>query len=65
MAGSGTLLEALHLGKTVIAVPNESLMDNHQAEVAEALAEQGYIIQSTPEYVPSSFVLTKEISYQR
>ena len=48
--GSGSLLEALHLQKPVIAVPNESLMDNHQVEVAKALSDEGYLLQSSPGY---------------
>src|SRR5271169_7067302 len=30
--GSGSVLEALHLGKLFVVVPNASLMDNHQAD---------------------------------
>ena len=48
--GSGSVLEALHLGKLLVVVPNASLMDNHQAEVAKALADSGYLIQSSPTY---------------
>ena len=47
LAGSGSLLEALHLGKSIIAVPNASLMDNHQVELASALSDQGYILHSS------------------
>jgi beta-1,4-N-acetylglucosaminyltransferase len=46
--GSGSVLEALHMGKVLVVVPNASLMDNHQAEVAKALADSGYLIQSSP-----------------
>jgi len=48
--GSGSILEALHLGKLLITVPNSSLMDNHQVELAKALSERGYLLQSPPEY---------------
>lgn len=48
--GSGSILEALHLGKLLLVVPNSSLMDNHQAEVAKALSEEGYLLESSPEY---------------
>jgi len=48
--GSGSILEVLHLGKLLIAVPNSSLMDNHQVELAKALSERGYLLQSPPEY---------------
>jgi beta-1,4-N-acetylglucosaminyltransferase len=45
------------MGKVLVAVPNASLMDNHQAEVAKALSDEGYLLQSTPKY-PSSASLT-------
>ena len=47
------MLEALHMGKVLVVVPNASLMDNHQAEVAKALSDEGYLLQSIPKY-PSS-----------
>jgi beta-1,4-N-acetylglucosaminyltransferase len=50
ISGSGSILEALHLGKKLIAVPNSTLMDNHQVEVANALAEHEYILSSSPRY---------------
>ena len=50
MVGSGSVLEALHLGKVLVVVPNTSLMDNHQVEVANALSDEGYLLQSTPKY---------------
>ncbi|EJU05656.1 glycosyltransferase family 1 protein [Dacryopinax primogenitus] len=51
-AGSGTILDVLRAGKPLIAVPNTSLMDNHQAELANALSKQGYLTASTPETLP-------------
>jgi beta-1,4-N-acetylglucosaminyltransferase len=50
ITGSGSILEVLHLGKLLVAVPNSSLMDNHQAELAKALSDEGYLLQSWPEY---------------
>ncbi|KAH6655493.1 hypothetical protein BKA67DRAFT_560855 [Truncatella angustata] len=44
-AGAGTILEALTVDARVIVVPNTSLMDNHQLELAEELDKQGYLIQ--------------------
>jgi UDP-N-acetylglucosamine transferase subunit ALG13 len=41
------------MGKVVVVVPNASLMGNHQAEVAKALSDEGYLLQSTPKYPPS------------
>ncbi|KAI1081251.1 glycosyltransferase family 1 protein [Whalleya microplaca] len=43
-AGSGSLLEALPLGTNIIAVPNTSLMGNHQAEIAIELEKDNYVI---------------------
>ncbi|RMD41003.1 hypothetical protein DV735_g4104, partial [Chaetothyriales sp. CBS 134920] len=43
-AGSGSILDALRLGVPLIVVPNEALMDNHQVELAQVLAEQEYVI---------------------
>ncbi|KAJ1975862.1 UDP-N-acetylglucosamine transferase subunit ALG13 [Dimargaris xerosporica] len=45
-AGSGTILECLTRAKPLVAVVNDSLMDNHQLELAEALAEQGYLVST-------------------
>jgi beta-1,4-N-acetylglucosaminyltransferase len=41
--GSGTILDVLRLGKPLIVVPNPTLLDNHQEELASALQAQGYL----------------------
>jgi beta-1,4-N-acetylglucosaminyltransferase len=56
--GSGSVLEALHLGKLLIVVPNTSLMDNHQAEVAKALSDEGFLLETSPRYTQLLSVLT-------
>ncbi|KAB2572185.1 Glycosyl transferase family 28 [Lasiodiplodia theobromae] len=43
-AGSGSILDALRLNVPLIVVPNPSLLDNHQQELAEVLEQQGYVI---------------------
>jgi len=44
LKGSGTILDALRLSVPLIVVPNSELLDNHQVELAEALAEQEYVV---------------------
>ncbi|EXJ60281.1 hypothetical protein A1O7_04433 [Cladophialophora yegresii CBS 114405] len=43
-AGSGSILDALRIGAPIVVVPNTDLLHNHQVELAEALAEQEYVI---------------------
>ena len=43
-AGSGSILHALRIAVPLIVVPNPKLLDNHQVELAEALAAQGYVV---------------------
>ncbi|EFC49926.1 predicted protein [Naegleria gruberi] len=45
-AGAGSIFETLKLGKKLIAVPNESLMGNHQLELAKALEGTGNLISA-------------------
>ena len=41
----------LRLGKRLIVVPNPTLLDNHQEDVASSLNALGYLKASTIEYV--------------
>ncbi|KAL4527482.1 hypothetical protein Ndes2526A_g08734 [Nannochloris sp. 'desiccata'] len=50
-AGAGSIFETLRRGLPLIAVPNASLMDNHQKELAEKLKVEGYLATATPETV--------------
>ncbi|PPJ54766.1 hypothetical protein CBER1_04017 [Cercospora berteroae] len=43
-AGSGTVLDALRIQVPLVVVPNEALLDNHQVQLAEALAQQEYVV---------------------
>ncbi|KAF5859512.1 N-acetylglucosaminyldiphosphodolichol N-acetylglucosaminyltransferase catalytic subunit alg13 [Aspergillus alliaceus] len=50
-AGSGTILDALRLGVPLVVVPNTTLKDNHQVELARELQKQGYVVASEYQYV--------------
>jgi beta-1,4-N-acetylglucosaminyltransferase len=52
-AGSGTILHALRIDVPLVVVPNSELLDNHQVELADALAEQEYVVHGKLEYVSS------------
>ena len=49
--GSGSVLDALRLAVPLVVVPNPSLLDNHQEELAEEMARQGYAIHGHLESV--------------
>lgn len=42
-AGAGTVMEALRLKKRLVVVINSLLMDNHQTELASAMAKRGHL----------------------
>lgn len=42
-AGAGTVMEALRLQKRLVVVINTLLMDNHQTELASAMAQRGHL----------------------
>ena len=46
-AGSGSIIESLEAKKRLIVVVNESLMDNHQFELAEKMYDLGYLLYTT------------------
>ena len=50
-AGAGTILDTLRNHKQLIVVVNERLMGNHQHEIADVMAAENYLLQSTPSTV--------------
>lgn len=50
-SGSGSILGALRINAPLIVVPNPHLLDNHQVELAEELARQGYVTHGQLESV--------------
>lgn len=52
-AGSGSILEALRYQIPLVVVPNTSLLDNHQEELAVAMERSGYLLRGHVEYVPA------------
>lgn len=45
--GAGTIIEVLRMGKPLIVVPNPSLLDNHQEDLASELDKLGYLKASS------------------
>ncbi|KAJ3778231.1 glycosyl transferase [Lentinula raphanica] len=62
-AGSGTIVDVLRMNKPLIVVPNSTLLDDHQQELAAALEKLNHLRSSTisslattiQEFNPSSF----------
>ncbi|CAD6590888.1 MAG: N-acetylglucosaminyldiphosphodolichol N-acetylglucosaminyltransferase catalytic subunit alg13 [Alectoria sarmentosa] len=53
-AGSGSILDALRIAVPIIVVPNPDLLDNHQNELAEELATQGYVVHGHLNDLPAA-----------
>merc|ERR1712000_769043 len=52
-AGTGTILDAWKLAVPIIVVPNTSLLDDHQTELARHLSKEGYAIHSSTKLIIS------------
>ncbi|KAG5549256.1 hypothetical protein RHGRI_014571 [Rhododendron griersonianum] len=48
-SSSGSIFETLRLRKPLIVVVNEDLMDNHQSELAEELADRKHLFCASPQ----------------
>ena len=52
-AGTGSIIDVLRLKKNLVVVTNDSLLDNHQLEVALMMAKEEYLIDCTLEEMRS------------
>ena len=52
--GAGTVLDVLRLGKPLLVVTNESLMNNHQEELANKLKDENYLHSCTIKDLPQA-----------
>lgn len=46
--GAGSILEVLHMNKSLIVVINHTLQGNHQTELADALTDSHYCLTAVP-----------------
>ncbi|KAH0542345.1 hypothetical protein FGG08_003282 [Glutinoglossum americanum] len=60
-AGSGSILDALRLNIPIIVVPNPSLLDNHQVELAEELASQDYVVHGKIDDLPAAIADSEKL----
>lgn len=59
--GSGSILDALRVAVPIIVVPNSKLLDNHQMELAAALAGQGYVVHGRLDDLPVNIQESEEL----
>lgn len=50
-AGAGSVFESLRAGRRLIVAINTALADNHQEELARALAQRGHLLYGEPHQV--------------
>ncbi|SNX82363.1 related to ALG13 - catalytic component of UDP-GlcNAc transferase [Melanopsichium pennsylvanicum] len=63
-AGSGTILDTLRMQPnipTLVVVPNTSLMDNHQVELAEALGREKYLVVGSEDTLGEDVARAKHV----
>ncbi|KAF2994176.1 N-acetylglucosaminyldiphosphodolichol N-acetylglucosaminyltransferase catalytic subunit alg13 [Curvularia kusanoi] len=59
-AGSGSILEALRYQIPLVVVPNTSLLDNHQEELAVAMERSGYLLRGRVEDLGPAITKSEE-----
>ncbi|KAL5361401.1 hypothetical protein BJX96DRAFT_151927 [Aspergillus floccosus] len=63
-AGSGSILAGLRLGVPLMVVPNQTLKDNHQEELANELQRQGYVVATSVEQISSAIGRVEDLRAQ-
>lgn len=63
--GAGTILDALRLSIPIIVVPNPSLLDNHQVELARELDRQGYVVHGEMDELKQALQENEKKSHER
>lgn len=53
-AGAGTCIDVLTRKKPLIVVVNDTLMNNHQTELAEQLSSDNYLFHTTVRNLPNT-----------
>lgn len=61
-AGAGSIFEALRAKKKLVVVANDTLMDNHQKELAEELADRNLIVHADPVHLLESLQRVHTVS---
>ncbi|KAG9943909.1 glycosyltransferase family 1 protein, partial [Aureobasidium melanogenum] len=64
-AGSGTILHALRVDVPLVVVPNSELLDNHQVELADALADQEYVVHGKLEDLPQALLDAEKLRLRK
>ncbi|GAD95612.1 actin [Paecilomyces variotii No. 5] len=62
-AGTGTILEAIRLSIPIVVVPNPSLADNHQEELAQQLQKHGYVVACHLQNVDEAVQKAEDLRY--
>ncbi|XP_064388011.1 UDP-N-acetylglucosamine transferase subunit ALG13 homolog [Halichondria panicea] len=63
--GAGCIVESLSLGKPLVVVINEELMNNHQTELARQLYNDDHLLYTTPSGLYDVILNIKDKSFEK